>query len=156
MDVSKILKLAISVTICQAAGILGAASTSAGGWYDSLAKPFFTPPSWVFGPAWIALYLLMGISLYLVWQTGAESKQKKKAIIVFAVQLALNAAWSPLFFGIRSPAAGLADIALLLPAILMTMLLFWRVERKASLLLLPYLLWTGFALALNLSIVLMN
>lgn len=113
-------------------------------WYPTLSKPAFTPPSWLFGPVWTTLYLLMGIALFLVWRRGSRG-----ALAVFAVQLALNAAWTVVFFGMRWPAGGLAVILALLVAIAATVVAFVRADRRAAVLLVPHLLWVGFAAPLN-------
>jgi len=122
-----------------------------GEWYRGLAKPTFTPPSWVFGPAWTALYICMGLAGWLVWlRRGSVAVGAPLAL--FAVQLALNAAWTPLFFGLRSPGLAMIDIVALWLAILLTAGAFFRVSAAAGWLMLPYLLWVSFAAALNFSI----
>jgi tryptophan-rich sensory protein len=123
----------------------------AGGWYASIAKPAWTPPSWVFGPAWTTLYLLMGVALWLVW-TRSEGDVRRRAVAAFGVQLALNAAWSPVFFGLHEPGWAFLVIVLLWGAIVATVFLFLRTVRAAGLLLLPYLGWVTFAAALNFAI----
>lgn len=151
-------KLLASVAVCQLAGVLGAVFTRPAIpiWYAALRKPWFTPPGWVFGPAWISLYLLMAVSAYLVWQKGLAFPGARAALAAFALQLLLNALWSPVFFGLRSPLAGAAVIVLLWLAILLTLALFWKISRPAALLLLPYLLWVTYATALNVSLYFMN
>jgi benzodiazapine receptor len=141
-------RLAASILICQAAGLAGAVFTTPAipTWYASLEKPFFTPPGWLFAPAWTALYLLMGASLYLVWSRG---RGNEPALLVFSAQLGLNALWSLLFFGLRSPLLGLAGILALWAAIALNAGFFWRADRRAGLLLAPYLAWVTFAAALN-------
>lgn len=125
-------------------------------WYPMLAKPFFSPPSWVFGPVWTLLYVLMGYSLYLVWSKGLKKKGVSDAIAIFGVQLVLNVVWSYLFFGLRNPLLALVEIVVLWFTILLTYSKFHDVEPKAGHLLLPYLTWVGFASILNLAIVLLN
>jgi translocator protein len=122
-----------------------------GAWYAQLDKPAWTPPSWVFGPAWTTLYTLMGIAAWLVWMRPA-SPARRVALTVFFVQLVLNAIWTPLFFSARLPGAALIDIILLWLAIVATILLFWRVRPLAGALLIPYILWVSFAAALNFAI----
>jgi len=149
----KLKRLIISVLLTQGAGLVGALSTApaiSSGWYEGLIKPKFTPPSWLFGPAWTTLYILMAVSLYLVW--NKEEKEKRSAFITFGVQLLLNALWSFLFFRLRSPLLGLINIALLWVAILITILKFRKVSKKAAYLLFPYLWWVSFAFVLNFSI----
>ncbi|HOW72801.1 MAG TPA: tryptophan-rich sensory protein [Phycisphaerae bacterium] len=145
--------LVLCVVVCFAAAAIGAAVTgpSVPGWYASLNKPSWTPPSWVFGPVWSLLYLLMGISAWQVWRrTGLRAATVPLAL--FGIQLLLNAAWSGLFFGLRSPGAALLDIVLLWCAILGTVIAFWRRSAPAGWLMLPYLAWVSFAVALNLAI----
>lgn len=151
-------KLLLCLGGSQLAGILGAFFTRAAipGWYALLNKPSFTPPNWLFGPAWITLYLLMGIAAYLVWRKGLPAPGVRPALAVFLVQLALNALWSPVFFGLRSPLAGAVVIVLLWLAIVITIFLFWQVAKPAALLLIPYILWVSYASVLNISIWLLN
>lgn len=138
--------LLVSIVVCQLAGIVPSILTAndVATWYPTLQKPAFTPPGWVFGPVWTTLYLLMGIALYLVWRRGSRI-----ALALFGVQLALNAAWTLIFFGMRWPAGGLAVIIVLLVVIGATMVAFARIDRRATLLLVPYALWVGFATVLN-------
>ncbi|MGE5531489.1 MAG: TspO/MBR family protein [Bacteroidota bacterium] len=117
-------------------------------WYPSLIKPSFSPPSWVFGPVWTVLYTLMAIAAWLVLR-HAQKRQLQGPMILFGIQLVLNMAWSILFFGLRRPDLGMADIVALWMAILGTIVAFWRVKASAGALLLPYLLWVSFAAALN-------
>jgi tryptophan-rich sensory protein len=151
-------KLLASVAACQLAGAVGAVFTRSAipTWYAALKKPWFTPPGWLFGPAWITLYLLMAVAAYLVWQKGLAHPGVQAALAVFVLQLLLNALWSPVFFGLRSPLAGAAVIVLLWLAICLTLVLFWKISRPAALLLLPYLLWVTYASALNISIYFLN
>lgn len=152
------LRLGVSILVPLLAGFLGSIFTaeSVSTWYTTLQKPAFTPPSWVFAPAWTLLYVLMGISLYLVWKEGLEKREVKIGIGIFSVQLVLNAAWSFLFFGLRSPLLGLLEIIPLWIAILATIIYFHRISKKASYLLVPYLTWTIFAALLNYYIFLLN
>ena len=155
---NSVIKLTISVLLCQLAGIVGSFFTirSVDTWYVNLRKPFFTPPDSVFGPVWIILYVLMGISLFLIWRKGLESSFSKRAFSVFMLQLLLNSLWSFAFFGSRSPIAGLIVIILLWLAIIWTIILFLRISRTAAMLLFPYILWVSFALVLNGAIFLIN
>jgi benzodiazapine receptor len=149
-----ILKLVLSIVICQAAGFLGSLVTtpSIATWYKNIAKPSFNPPNAVFGPVWITLYLMMSISLFLVWRQWGATKGVRPALIIFFVQLALNTLWSILFFGLRQPGWAFLEIVILWLFILLTLLLFWRLSRAAGILLLPYLLWVSFASVLNFAI----
>ncbi len=151
-------KLVASIIICQLAGIIGSFFTvsSVSTWYLTLNKPFFNPPSWLFGPVWITLYFLMGISLYIVWNKGIGSKEAKIAISIFGVQLILNTLWSIIFFGINSPLFAFIEIILLWIAIVMTIVYFYRISKTASYLLVPYLLWVSFAAILNFAIYYLN
>ncbi|HEX9902010.1 MAG TPA: TspO/MBR family protein [Acidobacteriota bacterium] len=154
MKGSDILKVIFSILICQGAGFLGSLATtpSIATWYKTLVKPTFNPPNAVFGPVWITLYLMMSISLFLVWRQWGAAKGVKPALIIFFVQLALNTLWSILFFGLHQPGWAFLEIVILWLFILLTLLLFWRLSRVAGLLLLPYLLWVSFASALNFAI----
>lgn len=146
-----VIKLVASIVICQAAGLAGSFFTTPTipTWYATLKKPSFTPPGWIIGIVWISLFLLMGIALFLVWRKGLTDKYVKTAMIIFGVQLVLNVLWSFLFFGLRSPIAGLVEIVILWIAILMTILYFCRISGTAGILLVPYILWVTFAAFLN-------
>lgn len=136
-----------------AAAVGGAATAPAiGGWYRELKKPPFNPPDRVFGPVWSVLYVLMGVAAYIVDRDGDGGSWTATARAFNGVQLGLNALWSVLFFGRRSPLAGMIEIVFLWVAILLTILTYWRISRPAALLLLPYLLWTTFAALLNVAI----
>jgi translocator protein len=124
-------------------------------WYASLQKPAWNPPGWVFGPVWTTLYLMMAIAAWLVWRRGGFSAQRVP-LGLFLLQLALNAVWTPLFFGLHSPGLAFADIVLLWLAIAATIAVFSRVSRPAAGLLVPYLAWVTFAAALNFAIWRMN
>jgi benzodiazapine receptor len=151
---SDLLRLALSIAICQLAGFVGSifTRTSVGTWYANLEKPSFTPPNWVFSPVWITLFVLMGIAAFLVWNKGLSDQRVKIALSIFAVQLILNVLWSVTFFGLRSPLAGLIEIAILWIAILLSIFYFLKVSNIAGILLMPYILWVSFAAVLNFSI----
>jgi tryptophan-rich sensory protein len=125
-------------------------------WYAGLAKPSFNPPEWLFGPAWTVLYLMMAVAAWLVWKQGLGVPGVKLALIVFLAQLVLNSLWSILFFGLRSPLAGLVEIIVLWLAILATIFLFFRVSVPAGVLLFPYIAWVTFAAILNAAILRLN
>jgi tryptophan-rich sensory protein len=150
----EILKLVITLGVCQLAGFIGSFFTrpAISTWYAGLQKPRFTPPDYVFGPVWISLYILMGIAAFWVWGRGFHHQVVKRALAIFGVQLVLNALWSFLFFGLRSPLAGLIGIFILGIAVILTIRSFLAVSRPAGLLLIPYFLWVSFASGLNLSI----
>lgn len=135
------------------AGLLGSIFTagSVGGWYAALSKPAWTPPSAIFGPVWSALYLLMAVAAWLVWRRGGFAAHPA-ALGLFAAQLALNAGWSLVFFGLRMPGAAFAEILVLWALILATLIAFRRAAPLAGWLLAPYLVWVTFASALNLAI----
>lgn len=145
-------KLVISILITEGAGIFGsiATATSVKSWYvTDVIKPSFNPPSWLFAPVWTLLFLLMGISLYRVWQ-------KKGDLFWFWTQLLLNIIWSFLFFGFRSPTLAFYEILVLWTTILITIVKFQKIDLLASRLLYPYLAWVTFASILNYSIMVLN
>jgi len=150
----KIIPLIVSILTCQLAGIIGAVFTISAIplWYNNLTKPSFNPPSWIFSPVWTMLYIMMGIALFIVWTTKSKSKEKTEAILIFFLQLSLNALWSPIFFGAQSPFMGLIIIILLWITILITIIKFFKVSKVAGGLLVPYFLWVSFATILNFSI----
>lgn len=152
------LKLAASVIICLFAGYIGSLFTRPfiPTWYATLKKPPFNPPDWVFAPVWTSLFILMGVSAYLVWHKGLQNKEVKVSLSIFGVQLVLNVLWSFLFFGLQSPIYAFAEIAILWAAIVLTVINFYRISRTAGLLLLPYIIWVTFAAFLNFSIWRMN
>lgn len=150
--------LLIALLLPQLAGGLGAFFTaqSVSGWYMDINKPWFTPPGYVFPIVWPALYLMMGTASWLVWRSEGAEVPKKKALSIYGLHLLLNTAWSFLFFGLESPAAGMAGIIPLLGMIIWTAWLFSSFSRPAALLMLPYLLWVSFASVLNASILALN
>ncbi len=152
------IKLVIAILICLLAGFIGSifTSKSVSTWYTTLNKPSFNPPGWVFAPVWTTLFILMGVSLYLVWSKGLEVEGVKSAIIIFSVQLLLNILWSLLFFGLQSPLYAFIDIIVLWIMILLTIVYFYRISPVSSYLLFPYILWVSFAAVLNFMIVRLN
>src|SRR3989338_8122244 len=159
------VKLIISLVVPQLAGVIGSVFTvpNIGSWYATLAKPALNPPSWVFGPVWTALFVLMGIAAFLVWKRHSDILQNvrmlrvwKWGIALFIIQLLLNILWSVLFFGLQSPSAALAEILVLWVAIVATLFAFGKISRAAGWLLVPYLLWVSFAVYLNYMIVALN
>ena len=158
MNGSNLLKLLATLAVVLTAGGIAALATTRGTptWYQTLKKPSFDPPEWLFGPAWMLLYLLMAIAAWLVWKQGCSAAGVKLALAVFLVQLVLNSLWSVFFFGLRSPLAGLVDIVVLWLAILATVVLFFRVSVPAGVLLLPYIAWVSFAALLNAAILRLN
>lgn len=158
MKIKHIYRLITAIVACQLAGVIGSLFTmsSVSTWYQTLNMPALSPPSWVFGPAWITLYFLMGVSLFLVWQKGWKKKKVKVAMKVFGVSLALNALWSIFFFGMQNPGLALIDIVLLWITILASIILFHKISKPASYLLIPYILWVSFATYLNYAIWVIN
>ncbi|MDQ3020161.1 MAG: tryptophan-rich sensory protein [Bacteroidota bacterium] len=155
---SNFIKLIISIVICQAAGLIGTIFTGDAilTWYEALNKPSFNPPNWLFGPVWIILYLMMGLSLFLIWKEGLKNKEVKSAFSLFMIQLFFNALWSVIFFGAQSIVGGLVVIIILWILILITILKFMKISRTAGILLIPYLLWVSYATVLNFSIFKLN
>ncbi len=153
-----VLKLLVSITLPLLVGMIGSYFTAPAipEWYAGLNKPALNPPNWIFAPAWTTLYILMGVSLFLVWREGNREKRIQMAIVAFVVQLALNATWSIVFFGMQNPGLALINIALLWMGIIYTIILFHKISKPAAYLLIPYLLWTSFATYLNYSIFILN
>jgi len=158
MGARNIVKLLVSIVACQGAGVIGSVFTTPAipNWYAAIEKPAFTPPSWLFAPAWITLYLLMAIAAFLIWRKGLGEEGVKTALVIFLVQLVLNALWSVVFFGLQSPLYGMVVILLLWVAILLTIIKFFKLSTAAGALLLPYILWVSFASILNISIWVLN
>lgn len=190
MKLNNFLKLIITIAVSEAAGIIGSfftisaiadPSTGSGqqAWYAELVKPALNPPSWIFVPVWIALYFLIGVSLFLVWKNNWKIKNliledrpkawnawserlwvgdlnKENAIAVFGVQYILNISWSLVFFGLHLPSAAFFEILMLWVAIIFTIINFYRISKPAAYLLAPYLLWVSFAAYLNYSIWMLN
>ena len=148
------LIIAILIPLCVGftSGFFTAGNVS--GWYQTIQKPSWNPPSWIFGPVWTTLYALMAVA---VWRIGVpRSAAQKRAVVLFVVQLLLNGIWSPAFFGLESPLLGLIIIVPMWIAIAMTLVAFWRLDRTAGLLMAPYLLWVSYATMLNGAIYALN
>lgn len=181
MKHNNLFKILISIIVCELAGVIGAVFTTPaiGSWYKTINKPSFNPPNWIFGPVWTALFILMGVSLYLVWSKKWVVKneikfrhkkpwnslsqkflsgkwQKSNIILIFAVQLLLNILWSVIFFGMHSFGAAFFELLMLWFAIVFMIVNFYRVSKITVWLLLPYILWVSFAGVLNLFIWLIN
>jgi len=152
-DVSRqsLAALVAAVLLPLAIGALGglATSTSVRTWYPTLVRPAFAPPPWIFAPVWTVLYVMMGVASWLVWREGFARPDVRSALAVYGVQLALNLAWSWLFFGLRQPLVALIEIVVLLALIAITMARFAPLSRTAAGLMLPYLAWVAFATVLN-------
>lgn len=146
-----ILKLIVSIVVSQLAGVIGSIFTTRAipTWYAELERPWFSPPSWLFGPVWVTLYVLMGIAAWLVWRQGIGHREVRIGLTLFAVQLVLNVLWSYVFFGRQAPLEGFMEILLLWLAILLTIIAFFRRSKPAGWLMVPYILWVSFAAVLN-------
>ena len=149
--------LVVFIIICFAVSAIGGlvTATSVGGWYQTLQKPAFNPPDWLFGPVWAVLYLFMAIAGWRVW-CRKDDHRRNAALIAFAVQLCLNLAWSFLFFGMKNLGLAFSEICLLVISIAVTSVLFWRIDRVAGALFLPYFLWVSYAALLNAALWAMN
>ena len=151
-----LLKLIGFVLLSNLAGIIGSIFTreSVNTWYLTLTKPSFNPPGWIFGPVWTLLYILMGIAAFLVYKRGY--KKAKTALNFFFIQLFFNALWSFLFFGLKNPFLAFIEIIILLTFIVITTYHFYKLEKRAAYLMLPYLAWVSFATILNLFLFILN
>ena len=147
----KLLKIIISVVICLLAGAIGAAATktSVNTWYLTINKPSFNPPNWVFSPVWTILFILMGVAAGIVWNRGFYHKWVKIALYHFGFQLLLNISWSLVFFGLNEILGALIVIIALFVLLLFTFKWFKVVNTTAAYLLIPYIIWVGFASVLN-------
>jgi translocator protein len=150
----KVWKLIISLVLPFLIGGIASlfTSSSVSTWYVTLLKPEFNPPGWIFGPVWTILYLMMGVSMYLVWQ----KRFAIHALALYFFQLVLNGLWSILFFGLKNPFYAFIEIIILWFAIVMTAIHFYKIEKMSAYLLLPYLLWVSFAAVLNFFIMVLN
>jgi len=152
---NRYFKILIFVATCLGVGYMSSVVTrsSVETWYPTLVKPPFNPPNWAFAPAWTTLYVLMGIAGGMVWQKIEEQPEEvRKALRFFWIQLALNALWSYLFFGLKNPLLALVEIFLLWLMIYETYIKFSKINKAAGYLFIPYILWVSFALVLNASI----
>lgn len=149
------MKLFGCIVLCNVAAVVGMLFTFSAipTWYAHLAKPWFTPPSWLFGPVWILLYMLMGYALCLVWEAKPKTGIAYK---LFGLQLVLNAMWSIIFFGLKNPFAAFIEILALWATIALTACVFERISKKAAWLMIPYLLWVGFAAVLTFAVFVLN
>lgn len=153
-----IIQIIISIAIPLSVGGLGGyfTSTSVNDWYTTLHKPSFNPPGWVFGPVWTILYVVMGISFFIVWKKNMLTPFKKKAFTFYFLQLALNLLWSFVFFYKKQPGWALAEIIILLVSIVTTTIYFFKISKIAGWLMVPYIAWVCFASILNYSIWMLN
>lgn len=125
-------------------------------WYSALAKPWWSPPNWLFGPVWTTLYLLMGVALFLVWREGFHRRDVRFAILIFGVQLAINLLWSVVFFSFHALFGSIIIIMLLWLAVLANIIAFFIISKWAGILLVPYIVWVSIASYLNYSVYLLN
>ena len=153
----EIISLIVFLIVCLSVSGVGGAitATSVDTWYQALEKPAFNPPDWVFAPVWTALYLFMGVAAWRIWQFRAL-KAARIALVVFGLQLCLNVGWSFLFFGLQQINFALVEIVILLFVIISNMFLFWRLDRFAGLLFVPYVAWVSYATILNASLSFLN
>lgn len=149
-------KIFICIAICLTLGLLSGFSTvdEIANWYRFIYKPSWNPPNWIFGPMWTTLYILMGIAVALIWQSSHQPK--KRAIILFIIQFIFNLAWSFIFFNLHAIGWALAEILMMLLFIMLTIVSFYKINKTAAFLLIPYLLWVSFATVLNGSIWYLN
>jgi len=158
MDLNSVIKLVVSILASFAAGGIGSLFTlkAIPTWYAGLEKPPYTPPNWAFGPVWTTLYILMGISVVLVWQDGLAINGVLLAYTLFWIQLVFNALWTIIFFGMKSKGGGVIVITVLWLLILATMITSFRVSGCAGALLIPYIVWVSIASYLNIGVWLLN
>ena len=158
MRTHNIPKLVFSIIMAHSAGIAGSFFTVAAipVWYEGIIKPSFNPPSWVFGPVWLFLYTLIGVALYLIWQKKHGNKKVRFVFIFFIAHLVINALWSAVFFGLQNILLALVVIVILWLMILSLIFMSWSIDKRASILLVPYFLWVSFATVLNFSILQLN
>lgn len=155
---SKLVSLLLSLVAAYSAALIGSFFTlgAIDSWYNTLEKPFLSPPNWIFGPVWTVLYALMAVAAWLVYLQRPRSPQKNKALVVYGAHLVVNALWSIVFFGLHAPLLAFGVIVVLYLLILYTTYLFYQTRRISGLLFMPYILWVSFASYLNLMIILLN
>jgi len=146
----KYKRLAISLAIPQLAGLAGSFFTAPAiqSWYATLQKSSFSPPNWLFGPVWITLYLMMGVSIYLIWNK-LDEQNARGVFWLFWIHLFFNATWSMIFFGLHNPMLAFINIAIIWIFIIVLIFKFWKINKWASYLLVPYFFWVSFASVLN-------
>jgi benzodiazapine receptor len=158
VSLSSVIRLVVSVLACLAAGGIGSLFTykAIPTWYRALKKPRYTPPNWAFGPIWTTLYILMGVSVFLVWNKGLTVYGATVAFTLFWIQLVVNVIWSVIFFGMKSKGGGVIIIIVLWLLILATTVIYFGVSAWAGGLLVPYIVWVSVASYLNIGIWLLN
>jgi tryptophan-rich sensory protein len=151
-------RIGIAILACYGAGLLGSLFMTADSlvWYDSLVKPFFTPPAWLFAPVWLVLYGCMSAALAIVWSHDPHASEWRGWVPLFLAHLTLNAAWTAFFFGFHVPLVAFVDILALIAVVSMLVAGAWEIDKRAAYLLLPYLAWISFAALLNISIWYLN
>ena len=150
MDGALIVFVVVNVMAASSGGFF-----QPGDWYDGLAKPWWRPPTWLFGPAWTVLYIMIAISGWMAWHAAAPG-EAWVPMTIYGIQTVLNAAWSGIFFGMRRMKLALIEMAFLWLSILATIVVFWQISQTAALLLVPYLAWVSFAFMLNRAMVQLN
>jgi tryptophan-rich sensory protein len=155
---SEISAAVLTIAVCLLVGFLGSVLTmpSIPTWYAALNKPIFSPPNWIFGPVWTTLFILMGISAYLILRQGLSNRRVILALSLFVLQLLLNLEWSFIFFARHNIGLAFGEIILLWLMTLVTAFYFYRLSKAAAWLFVPYLLWVSFAAVLNFSIWMLN
>ncbi len=158
MRIRSVFGGAVSILVCLSAGMIGSFFTypAIPVWYAGLNKPFFTPPNWIFAPVWTILYVMMGISAYMIWEKRKENLESVKGLTIFGLQLVLNTMWSVVFFGFKDLFFAFLLIIVLWAAILLNIFQFRKLSTNAALLLGPYIIWVTFAALLNAAVWLMN
>lgn len=153
----KVGQFILAIIICQAAGGIGSLFTypQIESWYQGIAKSNLNPPNSIFGPVWITLFTLMGIALYWIWQKK-DNKNFKMGLIFFIIQLVLNSLWSIIFFGLQNPLLALIEMAFLWLFILLSIIYFYKIDKKAGYILIPYIFWVSFAFYLNFEVFRLN
>jgi len=154
--VSKLRPVAVAVAAAFAIAIIGGTMTDIGPWYEGLEKSALTPPDWVFGPAWTVIYALAAFSAVFAWRATTTNRRRAWLVSLFFINAVLNVLWSFFFFTLRRPDLALAEVATLWLSVLALVAFLWRIERRASLALLPYLVWVAFAAYLNYRVVILN
>ena len=146
-----LLTLVFWIVLCMATGYIGTFFTDSSmtSWYQNLSKPAFTPPGWVFGVVWTLLYILMAVAAFIISQQNLKKPETKAALALFLFQLVLNGLWTPIFFGMHLILTALIEIIILDLAILLTLIMFYKISRIATALLVPYFIWVTFAIVLN-------
>lgn len=149
--ISNTWKLIISILICQSVGIISGLLTDTQNniWYDTIVKPSWNPPGYLFGPVWTVLYLLMAISLWIIWKSNAYEPMKQEAMLFFASQLFFNFWWTILFFKLHCPLCAFIEILIMIVLIIYTIYKFSGISKTAAWLLVPYISWVCFATILN-------